>query len=67
VIPHLEHPDQADASLPNAEKWAARIPAPTYAIDDETAMTAISVVGHRPDRLRGALEAVPAVRRRAPA
>lgn len=38
VIPHLEHPDHTDASLANAEKWAARIPAPTYAIDDETAI-----------------------------
>jgi dipeptidase E len=38
VIPHLEHPDHPDASVANAEKWAARIPAPTYAIDDETAV-----------------------------
>jgi dipeptidase E len=38
VIPHLEHADHPDASLTNAEKWAARIPAPTYAIDDETAI-----------------------------
>jgi dipeptidase E len=29
------HPD---ASLANAEKWAARLPVPTYAIDDQTAM-----------------------------
>ena len=42
VIPHLDHADHADASLANAQKWAARIPAPTYAIDDETA---IKVVG----------------------
>jgi len=39
VIPHLEHPDHPDASLSSAEKWAARIPAPTYAIDDDTAIT----------------------------
>src|SRR6185503_16132829 len=30
VIPHLEHPDHPDASFANAERWAARIPAPTY-------------------------------------
>jgi dipeptidase E len=42
VIPHFEHPDHPDASAANAEKWAARIPAPTYAIDDQTA---ISVAG----------------------
>ena len=41
VIPHFEHADHPDASLANAEKWAARIPAPTYAIDDETAITVI--------------------------
>jgi dipeptidase E len=29
VIPHLEHADHTDASLANAERWAARIPAPT--------------------------------------
>ncbi|MEI8409101.1 MULTISPECIES: Type 1 glutamine amidotransferase-like domain-containing protein [unclassified Kribbella] len=38
VIPHLDHPDHPDASMPNAEKWAAHIPAPTYAIDDQTAI-----------------------------
>jgi dipeptidase E len=41
VIPHLEHPHHADASLANAERWAARIPAPTYAIDDETAISVV--------------------------
>jgi dipeptidase E len=41
VIPHLEHPDHPDASLANAEKWAARIPAPTYAIDDDTAIKVV--------------------------
>jgi len=38
VIPHLDHVHHPDASLANAEKWAARNPAPTYAIDDETAL-----------------------------
>ena len=41
VIPHLAHPDHPDASLANAETWAARIPAPTYAIDDETAIRVV--------------------------
>jgi len=44
VIPHLEHPHHPDASLANAEKWAARIPAPTYAIDDETAISVVDGV-----------------------
>lgn len=38
VIPHLGHPDHPDASLANAEKWAGRLPVPTYAIDDRTAL-----------------------------
>ncbi len=41
VIPHFEHPDHPDASLSNAERWAARIPAPTYAIDDESAISVV--------------------------
>jgi dipeptidase E len=41
VIPHLENPRHVDASLANAEKWAARIPAPTYAIDDNSAITVV--------------------------
>ena len=41
VIPHFAHPDHPDASLANAERWAARIPAPTYAIDDESAISVV--------------------------
>jgi dipeptidase E len=38
VIPHFAHEDHPDASLANAEQWAARLPVPTYAIDDQTAI-----------------------------
>ncbi len=38
VIPHLENGNHPDASLANAEKWASRLPVPTYAIDDESAI-----------------------------
>jgi dipeptidase E len=38
LIPHLGHVDHPDASLANAEKWAARLPVPVYGIDDETAI-----------------------------
>ncbi len=38
LIPHYGHPDHSDASPANAEAWAARIPVPTYAIDDQTAL-----------------------------
>ena len=41
VIPHLENLNHPDASLPNAEKWAARIPGTTYAIDDESAISVV--------------------------
>ncbi|HET8752154.1 MAG TPA: Type 1 glutamine amidotransferase-like domain-containing protein [Gaiellaceae bacterium] len=35
---HLDREGFEDSSLPKIEKWAAGIPAPTYAIDDETAV-----------------------------
>jgi dipeptidase E len=38
LIPHLDHEDHPDASLPNAEQWAARLPVPVYAIDDQSAI-----------------------------
>jgi dipeptidase E len=38
LIPHLDHEDHPDASSTNAEKWAARLPVPVYAIDDQTSI-----------------------------
>jgi dipeptidase E len=38
LIPHLDHENHPDASAANAEKWAERLPVPTYAIDDQTAI-----------------------------
>ena len=38
IIPHFNHPEHEDASLANAEKWAAMLPVPVYAIDDQTAI-----------------------------
>jgi dipeptidase E len=38
LIPHLNHENHPDASMANAEKWAARLPVPVYAIDDQTAI-----------------------------
>ena len=37
---HLDNPDpiHEDASMANIEKWAAGVPVPTYAIDDQTAI-----------------------------
>ena len=42
IYPHLDHPMLPHNTLANAEKWAAGIGGPAYAIDDETA---IKVVG----------------------
>jgi dipeptidase E len=36
IIPHVDYADHQDLAI--AEQWAARIPAPTYAIDDQTAI-----------------------------
>lgn len=40
VTVHLDNPEaiSEDNSMANVERWAAGIPAPTYAIDDETAI-----------------------------
>jgi dipeptidase E len=42
MFPHLNHEAMPDHSMVAAELWAARLPVPAYAIDDETA---IKVVG----------------------
>lgn len=41
LIPHANHKDRADASFDNAPKWAAKLPVPVYAIDDQTAIKVI--------------------------
>lgn len=38
IFPHLDHEDLPDNSMADAEKWAATVPVPGYAIDDETAI-----------------------------
>jgi dipeptidase E len=38
IFPHLDHEDMPNNSMANAEKWAASIPQPAYAIDDQTAI-----------------------------
>jgi dipeptidase E len=39
--PHLDHPDMPDNSLAEYAKWAAGVPVPTYAIDDQTAIRVV--------------------------
>lgn len=41
VIPHLDHEDHPDASMANAEIWAAKLSVPVYAIDDQTALKVV--------------------------
>lgn len=38
ILPHANHEDRPDASFVSAEKWAAKVPVPLYAIDDQTAI-----------------------------
>ena len=41
IFPHLDNEDLPDNSMANAEKWAAGMPVPAYAIDDQTAIKVI--------------------------
>ena len=41
IFPHLDHPDLPYNTLADAEKWAARMPVPSYAIDDQTAISVV--------------------------
>ena len=38
IFPHVDHPDLPENTMAAAERWAAGIPGPAYAIDDETAI-----------------------------
>jgi dipeptidase E len=41
IFPHLDHPDLPDNIMANAEKWAAGMSVPCYAIDDQTAIKVV--------------------------
>ena len=38
LFPHLDHERFPENSMANAERWAAKMPVPGYAIDDQTAI-----------------------------
>jgi dipeptidase E len=38
IFPHLDHEAMPENSIANAAKWAAGLPVPGYAIDDQTAI-----------------------------
>jgi dipeptidase E len=39
MFPHLDHPDLPKNTIADAEKWAAGMTVPSYAMDDETAIS----------------------------
>src|SRR5262245_6677421 len=41
IFPHLDNPDLPENTLSNAERWAAGIHGPAYAIDDGTAIKVV--------------------------
>jgi len=41
MFPHLDHPAMPDHSMSNAEKWAAGMSVPAYAMDDQTAIKVV--------------------------
>ena len=41
IYPHLDHPELPENTMANAERWAAGMTVPAYAIDDETAIQVV--------------------------
>jgi dipeptidase E len=41
IFPHVDHPDLSENTMAAAEKWAAGLGGPAYAIDDETAIKVV--------------------------
>jgi dipeptidase E len=41
IFPHLDHPDLPENTMADAQQWAATVPRPAYAIDDETAIKVV--------------------------
>jgi dipeptidase E len=44
IFPHVDHEDLPENTMADAERWAAGMPVPCYAIDDQTAITVIDGV-----------------------
>jgi dipeptidase E len=44
IFPHLDHPEMPKNNMATAERWAAAIGGPAYAIDDETAIKVVDGV-----------------------
>jgi dipeptidase E len=44
IFPHVDHPDLPENTMAEAERWAAELGGPAYAIDDDTALTVVDGV-----------------------
>jgi dipeptidase E len=44
IFPHLDHPARPDRTMAEAERWAAGIEGPAYAIDEQTAIKVVDGV-----------------------
>lgn len=44
LLPHLDHEDHPESSTANVARMAAEVPAPTYGIDDQTAVKVVDGV-----------------------
>jgi dipeptidase E len=44
MFPHLDNEDLPENTMADAERWAAGMPVPAYAIDDETAIEVVDGV-----------------------
>jgi dipeptidase E len=41
IFPHVDHPDLPENTMAAAERWAAGLSGPAYAIDDDTAIKVV--------------------------
>ena len=41
IFPHLDHPDLPENTMADAERWAAALSVPAYAIDDQTGIQVV--------------------------
>ena len=41
IFPHVDHPDLPENTMAEAERWAAGLSNPAYAIDDDTAIRVV--------------------------
>jgi dipeptidase E len=41
IFPHLDHPDLPENTMADAQRWAAALGNPSYAIDDQTAIQVV--------------------------